>query len=188
MKMFRSGRGQLAAVLLLLVWLGGLWLFCVHEPLLAARRASEAEAQAARRELLTVQNFANREQAKSAGQAEQRRWETLLAAALPASLETGDFLAALARRASDGGLTLRSLTPSEPFAREDGLGEQSLTLSLSGDYFSLVQFLQELADLQAGGRFVKVNQCEVRTTAETDGILSATLSLSVFSLTTKVNE
>ena len=175
------GRTKFFLVLAFLVCLAGLWLLLVHAPLRAARQAAEGEARTARAELVRVQNDANRAQSESGARAAQQKWQRLLEGALPEHLAVERFLAALARRAAADGLILHGVTPGEGQAREDGLVEQPLALSLSGDYFSLLRFLQGLADLGADGRFVAIRELRVREGAPGEGLL-AELSLVIFAL------
>ena len=54
-----------------------------------------------------------------------------------------------------------------------------MTVTASGDYFSLLEFLKELDAQKAGGRFVLVRGLSIQA-GKTGEPLTATLSLSVF--------
>lgn len=171
----------LLAMALVLVFTAGWWAF-FHTPLRASEARWQAEGEKAHAQLIEVQNYKNgmaNGAARQKEQKEKKRRHAFLADALPDGLEQGAFLGGLERLALACHLELAGVKPAEALERPDGLMELPVTVTVRGDYFSLLDFLQGLDAQKAGGRFVLVRGLSVRA-GDDGGPLSATLQLSVF--------
>ena len=170
-------KAALVAAAVLLLTAG--WWFFFHTPMQAATERWQAEAMKSHAQLIDVQNYKNDSGNLAARQAEQKKRHAFLAKALPDTLEQGAFLSGVERLALADHLVLLGVKPGEALHRDDGLQELPVTVTASGDYFSLLEFLKELDAQKAGGRFVLVRGLSIQA-GKTGEPLTATLSLSVF--------
>lgn len=174
-----TGREKaLLLVVALIVLTMGWWLF-FHMSIRAATARWEAEGMKAHAQLIDVQNYKNASGDRKARQAEQQKRHAFLAKALPESLEQGAFLSGLERLALADHLILLGVKPGEAIARSDGLQELPVTVTVQGDYFTVLSFLKGLDEQKADGRFVLVRGLSLKT-GKAGEPLTATLSLSVF--------
>ena len=94
-------------------------------------------------------------------------------AMLPARLETGAFLAEMEKKAAAAGVALLGIAPGED-GTADGFAAKKLRLSVSGDYFALMDYLYTL---EQQGRFVKIDA--MRGTVE-DGAFKGEIELWIY--------
>ncbi|MCI6284565.1 type 4a pilus biogenesis protein PilO [Selenomonas sp.] len=170
-------KAALVAAAVLLLTAG--WWFFFHTPMQAATERWQAENMKTHAQLIDVQNYKNDSGNLAARQAEQKKRHAFLAKALPDTLEQGAFLSGVERLALADHLVLLGVKPGEALQRDDGLQELPVTVTASGDYFSLLEFLKGLDAQKAGGRFVLVRGLSIQA-GKTGEPLTATLSLSVF--------
>jgi type IV pilus assembly protein PilO len=97
---------------------------------------------------------------------------------LPGSLEQGNFLVALDRLAVRSHLRILSVVPGKA-AADEGRHCLPVKLQLTGNYFSLLHFLQ---GLQQGERLVVINSLTVKQGKDREDALTAELGLSIFSV------
>ena len=180
--MRRWNEGEvLAAVFVLLLCLAAGWFCFVHLPLVRARTAAQQDAEEAHRVQVETANFANGHADWQAALADQQQRRGFLVQALPLTLAQGTFLSHLERQAIARHLVLSGVVPAPAEMGADGVGELVVRVRLVGDYFSLVDFLQDIASLRIGGRFVEVRGIRVRS--DRDGApLTCELTLAIFAL------
>ena len=176
-----SGRlALLVAVVLVLVVLLGAW-FAVLSPQRSKAAALDAQIGDANVRLASTKALLSspRAQESTAQLAQLRR-------ALPEDVEMSEIIRELSRASSKTGVRVDSITPSTPVA---AAGAQALpiTLSVSGRYFRIANFMHELrtrAKVEDGNVRVKGRLFAIDNVAfaksPTKGLLSATLALNAF--------
>ncbi len=174
-----SERDKLALALLVLLWLVAGWWFFFHAPMREAVEAMQVESAQAHAQLVDVENYRQQGQSIEAAEKAQKERHQFLMKALPLELGQGAFIGGLERLAIAKHLLLAGVQPGTVIARPDGLSELPVTVKVSGDYFSLLDFLSAVSSGQADGRFVIVRGMTVEAGRD-GGPLSATLSLSIF--------
>lgn len=176
-----SGRlALLVAVVLVLVVVLGAW-FAVLSPQRSKAAALDAQIGDANIRLATTQALLNSQSAQqSAGQLAQLR------VALPDDAEMSQVIRELSRAASKTGVRVDTITPATPVAA-GGAQAVPITLSVSGRYFRIANFMHELrnaAVVEDGKARVKGRLFAVDNVAfaksPTKGLLSATLALDAF--------
>lgn len=172
---------KLAGLFCLLVWLLAGWAYFVHLPLVQARAEAQQAYDEARRVQVAAANFANGHTDPKASQEEQKKRHAFLIQALPDTLAQGPFLSHLERQAAVRSLTLLDVAPQPAVRGAAGLLELPVRVRLAGDYFSLLDFLQDLASLRVGGRFVEVRGIKVQG-GSTGEPLTCELLVAVFAL------
>ena len=176
-----SGRlALLFAVVLVLVVVLAAW-FAVLSPQRSKAAALDAQIGDANVRLASTKALLSSPAAQqSSGQLAQLR------RALPDDAEMSEIIRELSRAASKTGVRVDSISPSTPVA---AAGAQALpiTLSVSGRYFRIANFMHELrtgAKVEEGKVRVKGRLFAVDNVAfaksPTKGLLSATLALNAF--------
>lgn len=156
-----------------------LWWLLFHTPLSAATERWQAEGMKTQAQLIDVQNYKNANATPGVRQKEQEQRHAFLAKALPENLEQSAFLSGLERLARADHLVLLGVKPGEALKRSDELLELPVSVTVQGDYFTVLEFLKGLEAQKADGRFVLVRGLSMKA-GKTGEPLTATLSLSVF--------
>ena len=172
---------KLAGLLCLLAWLLAGWVYFVHLPLERARASARQACDEARRVQIAAANFANGHADQKVAQEQQQKRHAFLAQALPETLAQGPFLSHLERQAAARSLTLLDVAPQPAVSGAAGLRELPVRVRLAGDYFALLDFLQDMASLRIGGRFVEVRGIKVQS-GGTGEPLTCELLVAVFAL------
>lgn len=162
-----------AAICLLLIVI---YIFLLRAPLRGASASAEARAQVAAAQVVKVTNFHNAHisDEKKYEQDLQQRQERA-DKALPDTIEQGRIVGYLQSKALASRLELCELAPGEPRV-QDGLRVLPLKLKLRGDYFSLLDFLEQLQD---GERYTIIQRPSVRSK---DGYLECVLEIDAFAM------
>jgi Pilus assembly protein, PilO len=175
--------GRLAflfAVVLVLVVLLAAW-FAVLSPQRSRAAALEAQIGDANIKLASTQALLNSPTAHESALrlAQMRR-------ALPDNVEMSEIIRELSRAASKTGVRVDSITPSTPVSAA-GAQAVPITLSVSGRYFRIANFMHELrtsAVIEDGNVRVKGRLFAVDNVAfaksPTKGLLTATVALGAF--------
>ena len=121
-----------------------------HQDTLRAKEAEEVSLRHAIKETAAFRR-SHPDPAKEAKMAGERKRS--VEAMLPARLETGAFLAETEKKAAAAGVALLGIAPGED-GTADGFAAKKLRLSVSGDYFALMDYLYTL---EQQGRFVKID-------------------------------
>jgi Tfp pilus assembly protein PilO len=176
-----SGRlALLFAVVLVLVVVLAAW-FAVLSPQRSKAAALDAQLGDANVRLASTQALLNSPTARQspAQLAQLRR-------ALPDEVEMSEIIRDLSRAAGKTGVRIDSITPSTPVPA-GGAQALPITLSVSGRYFRIANFMHELrtrARVEDGNVRVKGRLFAVDNVAfaksPTKGLLSATLALDAF--------
>ena len=165
-----------AAICLLLIVI---YIFLLRAPLHGAAASAEARAQVAAAQVLKVTNFHNAHisDEKKYEQDLQQRQERANQA-LPDDIEQGRIVGYLQSKALASQLELCELTPGE-LRVQDGLRVLPLKLKLRGNYFQLLDFLEQL---QNGERYTIIQNPQVKSKNE---CLECILEIDAFSMGTK---
>jgi Tfp pilus assembly protein PilO len=170
----------LLAVVLVLVVVLVSW-FAVLSPQRSKAAALDAQIGDANVQLASTQTLLSSPTARqSAGQLAQLR------RALPDDTEMSDILRELSRAASKTGVRLDSITPSTPVPAA-GAQAVPITLSISGRYFRIANFMHELrararvedGNVHARGRLFAIDNMAIAKGVN-PGLLQATLALDAF--------
>jgi Tfp pilus assembly protein PilO len=170
----------LLAIVLVLVVVLAAW-FAVLSPQRSKAAALDAQIGDANVQLASAQALLSSPTARqSAGQLAQLR------RALPDDTEMSDILRELSRAASKTGVRLDSITPSTPVPAA-GAQAVPITLSISGRYFRIANFMHELrararvedGNLHARGRLFAIDNMAIAKGVN-PGLLQATLALDAF--------
>jgi Tfp pilus assembly protein PilO len=170
----------LLAVVLVLVVVLAAW-FAVLSPQRSKAAALDAQIGDANVQLASTQTLLSSPTARqSAGQLAQLR------RALPDDTEMSDILRELSRAASKTGVRLDSITPSTPVPAA-GAQAVPITLSISGRYFRIANFMHELrararvedGNVHARGRLFAIDNMAIAKGVN-PGLLQATLALDAF--------
>lgn len=136
-------------------------------------RAKEAEAFRIRKELAETAAF-RRSHPDSAEEektvAARRR---LFEEKLPARLDQGAFLLEAERRAAETGVRLLGVVPGDG-SETGGWAKAPVRLAVSGDYFSLLDFLYSI---EQRGRFVKIDAVRGKNDG---GVFTGTVELWIY--------
>lgn len=176
-----SERKKLSAVCVALIGAVALWWYFVHLPLVRAHDAARQATEEARRVQVAAANFSNGHADWQASQAQQQQRHAFLAQALPATLAESAFLSHLERQALARHLLLLDVAPQAAEVRADGMSEVAVRVRLAGDYFSLLDFVQDVSSLRVGGRFVLLRGLTVQGDREGEPLQSE-LSMAIFAL------
>lgn len=98
--------------------------------------------------------------------------------ALPSDLEKIDFTTELAENAEKSGLKVLALSEEKPHARGNGLTELTIKVTLEGDYFALMDFLDAM---EKSDRFAALKEAKISTPKDYKK-LRIDLKLSIYSL------
>jgi Tfp pilus assembly protein PilO len=170
----------LLAIVLVLVVVLVSW-FAVLSPQRSKAAALDAQIGDANVQLASTQALLSSPTARqSAGQLAQLR------RALPDDTEMSDILRELSRAAGKTGVRLDSITPSTPVSAA-GAQAVPITLSISGRYFRIANFLHELrtrarvedGNVRVRGRLFAVDNMAIAKGVN-PGLLQATLALDAF--------
>ena len=145
----------------------------LYLPQRAELSAKQEETARLRKEIAAASSFrrAHPSPEKEARSLEKRT--RLVDAMIPAQLDGGAFLAAVEKMAASSGVILLGVLP-ENARMTDGLAAEKMRLSVSGDYFALLDFLYAL---EQQGRFVKIDT--MRGKVE-DGVFKGDLELWIY--------
>ena len=137
-------------------------------------QTKEAEAVELRRVVAEAEAFRkdHPDPAKEKGKAEARN--RLVAGLLPPRLEQGAFLMEAEKRAAAAGIKLAGVLPGDG-ADAGGAVRAPVRLSVSGEFFSLLDFLYSL---EQRGRFVKIDA--VRGKTDDFGVFTGTVDLWIY--------
>ena len=175
-----GSRGQrffvlaLAGTLLLLLF----FYVVLHRPLQMAAADFRQQGAQAEKTVTAIANFQNAHLPLHDYQRELGRRERRARQALPGSMEQGEFLVALDRLAVRSHLRILSVVPGKA-AADEGRHCLPVKLQLTGNYFSLLHFLQ---GLQQGERLVVINSLTVKQGKDREDALTAELGLRIFSV------
>jgi Tfp pilus assembly protein PilO len=170
----------LLAIVLVLVVVLAAW-FAVLSPQRSKAAALDAQIGDANVQLASTQALLSSPTAReSAGQLAQLR------RALPDDTEMSDILRELSRAAGKTGVRLDSITPSTPVPAA-GAQAVPITLSISGRYFRIANFMHELrararvedGNVHARGRLFAIDNMAIAKGVN-PGLLQATLALDAF--------
>jgi Tfp pilus assembly protein PilO len=170
----------LLAIVLVLVVVLVSW-FAVLSPQRSKAAALDAQIGDANVQLASTQALLSSPTARqSAGQLAQLR------RALPDDTEMSDILRELSRAAGKTGVRLDSITPSTPVPAA-GAQAVPITLSISGRYFRIANFMHELrararvedGNVHARGRLFAIDNMAIAKGVN-PGLLQATLALDAF--------
>ncbi len=166
-KKLLAGTTGTCAVLVLLFFL------FVHQPLMASRAAEQEKQQQSEMLYRQVANFKNAHINESdPGQSlEVRKKQT--DAHLPDALQQREFLQALQRIAAGNGVHITQVKP-ERLVEGEGFAYIPIALTVETDYFSLLDFLRELENMD---RFVRITEFSV---AQDKGKLRCEIKLSIY--------
>lgn len=170
----RAGERELFfAALFLIIPACLLFFFAVHRPLSEARAVTLEERDAAEHAMTEVANFKNAHLDEKAYEAQLVEQDARSAAALPDSFEQAAFLASLQREALASRVTLLGIVPQEPVQR-DGYAALPITVRVQADFFSLLDFLQQIEE---GDRFLRVDALEA---VSEKGMIKCTMQISIY--------
>jgi len=133
----------------------------------------QAVLQQQKEQVLSVENFLNAHGEAAAYEAEIARRSAKQHQQLPYQLETGKFLAELQQLAVDKGIVLHAAAPGA-VAGKAGCRQLPLRVTIAGDYFSLLDFLQGLEEME---RFSSVDELELHSE---EGRLSCQLLIHIY--------
>lgn len=129
--------------------------------------------QQKKEQVLSVENFLNAHGEAVAYEAEIARRAAKQHQQLPCQLETGKFLAELQQLAAAKGVVLSAAAPGTVESKA-GCRQLPLRVTIAGDYFSLLDFLQGLEELE---RFSSVDKMELHSE---EGRLSCQLLIHIY--------
>ncbi len=160
--------------------LTGVWFFLLWKPAgadLDKARADKVAAEQKETELQTRLTHLKKLQ-ENAAVLEQSR--SLLATAIPSSDKLDEFIVQVNERAARSGVSFMSIAPSAPVAPDHATASTpssvSLQLQISGDYFQIMRFLEEMRD---GPRLFTVDNFSLNP-GGAGGKMSATIASRMF--------
>ena len=150
---------QFALVCTFCVWLSAAFFYFVHIPLQEETRQLEQEAQDLSRQIIDIENFANKHQnlKEYAGDISKRQEKA--DRALPNTLEQSAIISLLQQHALNRGIRLVSITPGQT-KTEHELIMLPIRLSLNCNYFQLLDFLKSL---QEDERFLQISRLDAHS-------------------------
>lgn len=151
----------IAAVLISLLLVFSFFFF-IHIPLKEAYNKEAYNSEMAERAKLaetetTIVNFKDAHLDSEAYKKELSDQDARMTAAIPDDLRQGEFLALLEQRAIFSHVELIGVTP-ETEVKEAEYRSLPLTVEFRGNYFSILDFIQEIED---SDRFIQVDSFEI---------------------------
>ncbi len=167
-----------AALLVTAVWYFALW-----SPQGKKLDEAKAEQAAAEQRSVELQTRLTRLQILERNADVLERDRALLATAIPTADELDDFILAVNERATKSGVSFVSIAPQQPGAAGAAPGAATagptpigLQIQVTGDYFALLRFLEQLRD---GERLVTVENFSLSKGGE-GGEMSASIGGRMF--------
>jgi Tfp pilus assembly protein PilO len=160
--------------------LTGAWFFFLWKPAGADLEEARAEKVAAEQQATQLQaRLAHlKKLEQNAEVLEQNR--SLLATAIPSTDKLDEFILQVNERATRAGVSFVSVAPTPPSAPSGGSASAAsavtLQLQVSGDYFQVMRFLEEMRD---GPRLLTIDSFSI-TPAGADGKMTASIGSRMF--------
>jgi Tfp pilus assembly protein PilO len=159
------------------VVLTGVWFFLLWKPAGADLDKAHADKAASEQKASELQTRLDhlKKLEENATVLEQSR--TLLATAIPSGDKLDEFIVQVNERAARSGVSFTSVSPSEPAgaAAPGGASSIGVQLQVTGDYFQVMRFLEELRD---GPRLFTVDNFTINPIG--DGKMNASIGSRMF--------
>ncbi len=169
----------IALTICLCVWIFCGWKYLVYQPMQGQIDKKRESYISLYEERIKVQNFMNGHLDLEKSGEEQKKRRTSLEKLLPDRMEQGTFISDLERRAIADHLVLLEVKPGEVEKMDGGVLSLPISIRLRGDYFSLVDFMEQMEDVRQTGRFTEIHKIDVK--AEKDELL-CDLKISIYAV------
>lgn len=158
--------------------LTGAWFMLLWKPAGADLDKARADKVAAEQQASQLQARLShlKKLEENAGVLEQSR--SLLATAIPSADKLDEFILQVNERATKAGVSFVSISPTAPAAPAAGSSAPStvgLQMQVSGDYFQIMRFLEEMRD---GPRLFTVDNLALSPGAQ--GVMTASIGSRMF--------
>ena len=170
-----------------LLLLGSVLLFVfvalyLVQPLREDIQKNEQELTQAQQRLASYQTFAGQNKDYNAFALKQAGYLAEAKKLLPDTVTVPELVQEYSNLSKECGIQFKSVKPpSTALKQVSGAYEVPLNISISGNYYKMVEFLQKVEN---GGRFAKLNKASINTVKENDtsGNLDMTAEFTVYSL------
>ena len=154
----------------------------IMQPLREDIQKNEQELTQAQQRLASYQTFAEQNKDYNAFAAKQEGYLAEAKKLLPDIVTVPELVQEYSNLSKECGIQFKSVKPpSGNLKQVNGAYEVPLNISISGNYYKMVEFLQKVEN---GTRFAKLNKASVNTVKENDasGNLDMTAEFTVYSL------
>ena len=154
----------------------------IMQPLREDIQKNEQELTQAQQRLASYQTFAEQNKDYDAFAAKQEGYLAEAKKLLPDIVTVPELVQEYSNLSKECGIQFKSVKPpSGNLKQVNGAYEVPLNISISGNYYKMVEFLQKVEN---GTRFAKLNKASVNTVKENDasGNLDMTAEFTVYSL------
>lgn len=154
----------------------------IVQPLRGDIQKNEQELTQAQQQLASYQTFAEQNKDYNAFAAKQEGYLAEAKKLLPDMVTVPELVQEYSNLSKECGIQFKSVKPpSGKLKQVNGAYEVPLNISISGNYYKMVEFLQKVEN---GARFAKLNKASINTAKENDtsGTLDMSAEFTVYSL------
>jgi len=133
-----------AAVLVIVL----LWWFLLYKPLGDDLSSAQAQTSNEQKKTDSLQADLTRLQSQAKNASQQQAKLRALDAAVPKTPDLGEFIIQANNIADSSGISFLSIAPSPPAAGQGGASVINMTITISGSFFQLQDYLRQLEQLE----------------------------------------